>query len=194
MDNEIERLLRNLRDAEEALERKLAAGRADLSYRLEHGKAVFERRVVAEHRRLRVGLLRYLRASPIGAVITAPVVYSLVLPFALLDLLVAAYQTVCFPIWGIARVRRSDYVVFDRHRLSYLNAIEKLNCVYCGYANGVIALVREVASRTEQYWCPIKHALRVKGRHGRYGRFVNYGDAEGFREKRDALRDDVKRP
>jgi hypothetical protein len=33
------------------------------------------------------------------------------------------------------------------------------------YANGVFAYVREVGSRTEQYWCPIKHARRVLGVH-----------------------------
>lgn len=29
------------------------------------------------------------------------------------------------------------YVVFDRRHLAYLNAIEKLNCAYCEYGNGV---------------------------------------------------------
>ena len=28
---------------------------------------------------------------------------------------------------------------------------KKLNCVYCGYANGVIGHAREIAARTEQY-------------------------------------------
>jgi len=32
----------------------------------------------------------------------------------------------------------------DRHHLAYLNVIEKLNCEYCGYANGVFAYVREI--------------------------------------------------
>ena len=46
---------------------------------------------------------------------------------------------------------RGQYIVIDRHRLKYLNAIEKLNCVYCGYGNGVIAYARDIAGRTEQY-------------------------------------------
>lgn len=49
--------------------------------------------------------------------------------------------------------------------LSYLNAIEKLNCVYCGYGNGVIAYGREIIARTEQFWCPIKHASKAAGEH-----------------------------
>jgi len=82
------------------------------------------------------------------ALVTAPAIYLLVLPLALLDLGVCLYQFVCFPVWGMARVRRSDYVVIDRHQLAYLNGVQKLNCAYCEYANGLIAFVREVAGRT----------------------------------------------
>jgi hypothetical protein len=97
-----------------------------------------------------------------------------------LDLLVMIYQAVCFPIYGIPKVRRGDYFAFDRAHLAYLNAIEKFNCAYCTYANGVIAYVREVASRTEEYWCPIKHARRVVGTHARYSGFEDFGDAEAY--------------
>jgi hypothetical protein len=88
--------------------------------------------------------------------------------------------------------RRRDYLVFDRHHLAYLNAIEKLNCAYCSYANGMAAFVREVAARTEVYWCPIKHARRVLGPHPHDQGFADFGDATGFREKIDAMKDGVK--
>jgi hypothetical protein len=39
----------------------------------------------------------------------------------------------------------------------------------------------EIGARTEQYWCPIKHALRMKGVHSRYSHFIDYGDAESYR-------------
>jgi hypothetical protein len=58
-----------------------------------------------------------------------------------------------------------------------------LNCEYCTYANGLIAYVREVVSRTEQYWCPIKHAMRVMGTHERYSGFEDFGDAHGYRSQ-----------
>ncbi len=98
------------------------------------------------------------------------------------------YQHTCFRLYGIPRVRRRDYVVIDRHQLAYLNVIEKLNCVYCGYANGVMAYVREIAARTEQYWCPIKHASHMLAPHNRVGRFADYGDAEAYRETLARLR------
>jgi hypothetical protein len=124
--------------------------------------------------------------------LTTPLIYSLGLPLVLLDIWVSVYQWICFPVYGIGRVRRSRYFALDRHRLGYLTAIEKVNCLYCSYATGLFAYVREVAARTEQYWCPIKHARRVVAPHRRYAGFVEYGDATGYRHglrrMRQALR------
>ena len=76
------------------------------------------------------------------------------------------------------------------------NIIEKANCTYCSYASGLIAYVREIAARTEQYWCPIKHADMIPEPHQRYHGFVEYGDASGYRESlpslRRALRDESR--
>ena len=123
-------------------------------------------------------------------VLTAPVIYALIFPLILLDLFVSIYQAVCFPVYGIPKVRRGDYLVFDRYHLAYLNALEKLNCAYCAYANGLIAYVREIAGRTEQYWCPIKHARRVIRAHPRYATFEDYGDADGYRKRQEQLQKD----
>jgi hypothetical protein len=38
------------------------------------------------------------------------------------DRAVTIYQSVCFPIYRIRKVRRRDYLIFDRGRLAYLNA------------------------------------------------------------------------
>mgnify|MGYP003714603975 FL=1 len=76
---------------------------------------------------------------------------------------------------------------------AYLNGIEKLNCVYCGYANGMIAYVREIAGRTEQYWCPIKHARRSADPHDHFEAFIDYGDAETYRANLKQIRSDLNR-
>ena len=164
------------------LEAELAKRRAELCVGLEHGRIVFENELARRHRELRKSLLPYvIRANPL-IVLTAPLIYSLVLPLLLLDLFITAYQVVCFPIYKIEKIRRSDYLVFDRYHLSYLNLLEKLNCAYCSYANGVIAYAREIAGRTEQYWCPIKHARRVISAHSQYANFLDYGDASAYRD------------
>lgn len=46
--------------------------------------------------------------------LSVPPVYSGVLPFVLPDIRVAAYESICFPIYGIPKVRRRDYLIFDR--------------------------------------------------------------------------------
>lgn len=192
MDGEIDELLRRLVRLEDELEQRIEAQRALFRYRMERRRAVFEAEVERHHRELRIGLVAFLTRAPIAHLLSAPIIYSVIVPLVLLDLAVFLYVLVCFPLWQIKRMRRADYVIVDRHRLAYLNGIEKLNCAYCGYANGVIAYAREAASRTEQYWCPIKHAMRVRAAHPRYRGFVDYGDAEGFRSRLEELRRQVR--
>ena len=181
-------ILRQIGDLEEELAEALHRRESHALYQISNHKVRFEEEIRAAHRELRRSLLSWLGSSEWRNVVSAPVIYSLALPMALLDLWVSAYQFICFPLYRIPRVDRSEFVVVDRHHLAYLNAIEKLNCAYCGYANGVLAYTREVAARTEQYWCPIKHARRVMGSHARYADFLEYGDPEAFHEHQARLR------
>lgn len=193
MSQSVEALLARIRDLQDSLQAELDEKRKEFRYRLVAGRVRFEEEVLARHRALRVSLLAFLASPRPLFILTAPVIYALIVPLVLLDLAVAVFQAICFPVYGIDRVRRADHVVIDRHQLAYLNGLQKLNCVYCGYANGVLSLAREVAARTEQYWCPIKHARRVAEPHGFYGNFVDFGDAEGFVARQSALRADLRR-
>lgn len=186
--DEITQLAASIRALERQLETALAKRRIELNYKVQDGVVQFEHVVIEKHRLLKARLLKYVFGARPAMILSAPAIYALIIPFLLLDLFVAVYQTVCFPVYGIPRVRRSDYLAFDRGQLAFLNAIEKLNCAYCSYGNGVLAYVREVASRTEEYWCPIKHARRVLGVHARYGSFVDYGDGDAYRHDLERLR------
>jgi hypothetical protein len=161
-------------------------------YELRHGKVWFSEEIKREHRRLKTSLLRYVVHSRVLAVATAPFIYACFIPFVLLDLFVSVYQAVCFPVYGVPKARRRDYMAIDRNKLRYLNAIEGLNCMYCSYANGLLAYVVEIAARTEQHWCPIKHSRRIQHAHDRYSHFLPYGDAGAYREQIDKVRDDFK--
>lgn len=185
-------LLERIAGLERELEGELTRRRALWRFRVDAGKVRFEREAHEVNRRLKQRLPAFLRESSPLTILTAPLIYSLIVPVALLDLWVTTYQAVCFRAYGIARVRRSAYIVIDRHALAYLNGVEKLNCVFCGYANGVFAYVREVAGRTEQYWCPIRHAKRIRAPHPHYREFVEYGDAEGYKRKLIPLREALK--
>jgi hypothetical protein len=193
MASRLDDLLAHIARLERDVEDELAAARRQWRYRLEAGRVRFERDVRLAHRRVKQSVPAFIRNSSPRNLVTAPVIYSLVVPIALLDLWITIYQLVCFPVYGITRVRRSTFIALDRHHLEYLNVIERLNCDYCGYANGVFAYVREVAARTEQYWCPIRHARRVNGPHLRYREFVEFGDAEGYKRRLPMLRNQLRR-
>ena len=150
-------------------------------------------KVRAAHRRFRTGLWPYIWRGDLPTLLTSPLVYSLAAPFVLLDGWVGLYQAVCFRAWGIAPVRRRAYFAIDRHQLAYLNGVEKLNCLFCSYANGVIAFTREVAARTEQYWCPIHHARHIRDPHPRYAAFAPYGDPVAYRQGLPRLRGRLKK-
>lgn len=190
--DEISHLARSIRALEKQLEEAVARRRIELNYKIRDGIVQFEHVVIARHRLLKARLWSYILGARPAMILTAPAIYALIIPLVLLDLFVAAYQTICFPVYGIPRVRRSDYLAFDRAQLAYLNVIEKVNCTYCSYANGLLAYVREVASRTEEYWCPIKHARRVLGAHSRYGSFVDYGDGDAYRHDLERLRAEAR--
>ena len=186
-------LLHRIQQAERDLDAAVADWRREAKDTVKEATRL-SKHLRVEQRKLRRSLLAHLRSIGPLTWLTAPIIYGMIIPLVLTDLFATVYQVICFPVYGIRRVRRSDYVVIDRHRLPYLNAIEKLNCVYCGYANGVIAYARELAGRTEQYFCPIKHAIPVPGAHSRYSRFVAYGDAAGYRDQISRLRNSAGDP
>jgi hypothetical protein len=190
----IEHAVDRIRDVEAGLERQLKHERRQWQHRARRGRVWFDRELREAHRRLRQSIPAYILEGNVLSLLTAPVIYSLLVPLVMLDVCVTLYQLVCFPIYGIARVPRRRYFALDRHKLAYLNGIEKVNCTFCSYANGLIAYVREVAARTEQYWCPIKHARTIPVPHSRYHLFFDYGDAERYRGDLMPLRDALRRP
>ena len=128
------------------------------------------------------GIMPWLRKHRTRNLITAPVIYSMVLPLLVLDLCVTVYQAMCFPIYQIGKVHRGDFIVFDRQHLAQLTWIEKFHCTYCAYASGLIAYVGEIVGRTEEYFCPIKHAKDVLAAHGHYVRFLPYSVPDNYAE------------
>lgn len=190
LDEILDRLRITQQELEAEIERLLKDRRELFHYSLRRGKVVFERNIRRLQRQQRAGLWNYLRKAPIAHILSSPVIYSLIVPLLLLDISITIYQHICFRIYAIPLVNRSQHIVIDRHRLPYLNAIESLNCVYCGYGNGLIAYTREVIARTEQYWCPIKHAQRRKDEHARTLMFVDYGDLEDWRNNFKKIRHD----
>ena len=118
MTSPFDRLRALLEETRSEIDRDLAERRERLRYRIERGRAVFDAEIREAHRAIRERLPGYVLHARLRVILTAPVIYALILPFALLDLFVAVYQAICFPVYGIARVRRRDHIVIDRHRLA----------------------------------------------------------------------------
>ena len=194
MNPRIGELVDRIRQLEEEVDAELQARRDQFNADFEDRKVRFGAEILARQRQFKVGLAKYLLSARLRNIATAPVIYAVIFPLLLLDLFVSVYQWICFPLYGIPRLRRRDWFVFDRAHLGYLNLIEKINCLYCSYGSGLAAYTREIVARTEQYWCPIKHARRIRHAHALYGEFVDFGDAEGFRRELETLRKKLAEP
>ncbi len=188
MNEKIRHLLDQISALEDDLRQEVLAQEANALYKIKGKRVEFEAAARLAHRQLKTGFFRWLVTYRPQNLITGPIIYSMIVPLLMLDVCVSFYQWTCFPIYGITKVRRGDYMVYDRQQLAYLNFIEKFHCTYCAYGNGLMAYASEIVGRTEEYFCPIKHARKLLGAHARYARFLSYGDAENYEKKLEAYR------
>lgn len=183
MNDRINQILDKITTLENELYTAIKQQEGRLHYQIEGKRITFEHAIRKSHLKLRMGLFNWLRNVSPRNFITMPIIYSMILPLIMFDLFVTIYQATCFPIYRIAKVRRANYIVMDHQHLAYLNIIEKMHCMYCSYAVGLLGYAQEITARTEQYFCPIKHARKVLGAHARYNKFLDYGDAGNLHEK-----------
>lgn len=188
MNDRINHLLNQMAALEAELRTAVHDQESRVLFQIKGQRVEFERSAREAHRKLKTGFFRWLVTNRPQNLITGPLIYGMVIPLLLLDACVSFYQWACFPIYGIVKVRRSDYLVFDRHHLGYLNFIEKFHCTYCEYGNGLMGYMAEILARTEQYFCPIKHARKILGTHARYNRFLDYGQADAYEARLEEFR------
>ena len=188
MNERIRGLLDQIGVLEDELRTALHEQESRIFFQIKGKRVEFERTVRDTHLRLKRGILRWIVTDRPQNFLTGPLIYAMIVPMAVLDLFVSVYQALCFPVYGIRRVRRGDYIVIDRQQLGYLNWFEKFHCTYCAYANGLIAYAYEITARTEQYFCPIKHARKILGTHAQYAGFLEYGDAEDYHRRLERFR------
>jgi len=192
MPTQIEVLLDKMKDLEDELVDELQKQQEQFSYEILKRRVYFEEKVIIRHKEYAKQLFNYISDAKLKHILSVPFIWICIVPVALMDITISLYQAICFPIYGIPKVKRQDYIIFDRQYLNYLNIIEKINCAYCSYVNGLLGYFQEIAGRTEQFWCPIKHAKRIKSLHSRYQKFIDYGDAETYRSKVEIARHDFK--
>lgn len=114
--------------------------------------------------------------------LSGPFVILMVIPLVILDLCLEIYHRVTFPLLGIPCVPRRKYIRIDRHKLSYLTPAQKVFCMYCGYANGLLPYATKIAAETEAYWCGVAHKQNDDGfiTPEHHKNFLVYGDEQSY--------------
>lgn len=188
MNERIQQLLDQITALEDELRIALSEQQSSVLFQIKGKRIEFEKSIKETHRRLKTNFFRWLVTNRPLNLLTGPIIYAMIIPLVITDIFVTFYQWTCFPIYGIKKVRRADYIIYDRQQLQYLNFIEKFHCTYCAYGSGMICYVTEIVARTEQYFCPIKHARKILGSHTRYARFMEFGEAENYQQKLEDYR------
>jgi hypothetical protein len=188
MNERIQQLLDQITALEDDLRVALNEQQSNIFFQIKGKRIEFEHSIKQRHLEFKQSFFRWLVTNRPQNLITGPIIYSMIVPLVITDIFISFYQMTCFPIYGIKKVRRGDYIIFDRQHLNYLNFIEKFHCTYCAYGAGMIAYISEIVARTEQYFCPIKHARKILGTHARYARFLDFGDAEDYEKKLEECR------
>ena len=146
-------------------------------------KVIFLKKIRQKNRLFRIPAWKYVFPKNFRHLLSMPFIYVMIVPLVILDLFIIVYNWIALPLYRIPIVKRKDHFIYDRRFLDYLNIIEKINCLYCSYANGLISYATEIAARTERYWCPIKASRKPKTHHGWYNDFADYGNPEEWKEK-----------
>jgi len=193
MKDRIRQIVDQIAALEDELNTALQEHSDRLRYQFEGKRVVFEKTVKDAHRRVKLGVLRWIITERPQNFITMPIIYGMSIPMLVLDLFLGFYQWSCFSVYGIRKVKRGDYLVLDHQHLAYLNFFEKGHCMYCSYAVGLMAYATEIIARTEQYFCPIKHARKILSAHSRYANFIAYGEAENYHAKLEEFRNELGR-
>jgi hypothetical protein len=188
MNERIQQLLGQMSLLEGELRTALSEQQSSVFFQIKGKRVEFEKSIKATHIKLKRNFFLWLVTDRPQNLITGPIIYSMIIPLLVTDIFITFYQITCFPIYGIKKVKRADYIIFDRQHLSYLNFIEKFHCTYCAYGAGMVAYISEIIGRTEQYFCPIKHARKVLSNHARYSRFLDFGEAENYEAKLEEYR------
>lgn len=190
-NNKIRKICDQITALENELNTAIEEQSGRLRYQLKGKRVVFEQEIKNVHQSAKLGVLRWFMTVRPQNYLTMPIIYGLAVPLLFFDLCISFYQLTCFPVYRISRVKRADYFVLDRQHLAYLNIIEKMHCMYCSYAVGLLVYAREITARTEQYFCPIKHARKILSAHSRYARFLDYGEGDNFHGKLEKIRTEL---
>lgn len=183
MNQTIKEIVKKISDLNKQLSEKYSELSEKYGFSFSGKKIVFLQEFRKKNISFKIPAWKYAVPQNIRHLLSMPFIYMMIVPVLILDVFITLYQTTAFQLYHIPKTKRRDFIIYDRQFLDYLNWIQKLNCRYCTYANGLFAYAVEIAGRTERYWCPIKAAHKPKFHHGWYSDFADYGNPEEWKTK-----------
>ncbi len=183
MENKIKKILIRIAELDEALRKEYSKISQKYGFSIKRKRIIFLEKIKRRNRKFRIPAWKYALPKNIRHLLSIPFIYAMIIPVILLDFFVTIYHWVAFPLYKIPKVQRSDYIIYDRRFLDYLNIIQKINCLYCSYVNGIFTYSVEIAKRTERYWCPIKSARKPKLPYNWDQDFADYGNPQEWNQK-----------
>ena len=190
MSDRIKEMIEEIETMKKKLGEEITRQEEYVNYEVRNGYIKFEKEIFDSQKQNMMHLWDWFREIPLLQLLSAPVVYMMIVPAIVLDIMLFIYGYVVSRVFKIKFGKRSDYIVFDRQYLGYLNVVEKLNCLYCAYFNGLMQYASSIAARTEFYFCPIKHVKKIAYKHEFYHTFLPYGNGNEYQKKLKDLRKD----
>lgn len=92
----------------------------------------------------RLGLLRVVIGA-LGIYLTIPafmVIHGAVVVFIL--------RRVVFPLLSLDNLRTENHIILDRYRVEGLSFMDKFNCLFCGWANGICTLLNRTVDAVSE--------------------------------------------
>ncbi len=184
MNQNIKDILEKIESLNNDLKEEYSRLSEKYGFSLEEKRVIFLEEIRKRNKSLKLPKWRFpITSTNVRQIIAIPFILGMIVPAIILDFCITIYHTIAFSLYRIPKVKRSEYIIYDRKFLDYLNIIQQLQCLYCSYVNGLFAYSVEIAARTERYWCPVKAAHKPRFSHGWYQDFADYGDPKEWEEK-----------
>lgn len=182
MQSKISEILKKIETLRNELHQEYDKLARKYDFFIKNKKVIFSEKIRKYQSSKKENLFHYIFTAKLRSILSMPFIYAMIIPAVILDIFLCIYQFTALKLYWIPRVSRKDYFLYDRRFLKYLNLLEKLNCLYCSYVNWLFAYAVEIWARTEQYWCPIKHATKNDSEHKYFQYYADYWDVDWFNE------------
>ena len=106
MNDRLQELLNKIKQLETELLEEIQKKEKEYFYEIRDKKIHFKKEIKKKNKLLVKKIRRYLGDAPLMNIITAPVIWSCLLPALFLDLVVSLYQMICFPVYSIPKVKQ----------------------------------------------------------------------------------------